>query len=76
MMPMVFVHDSYLGNRLSSYGFNLTVSVTIVSTAAMNTDAILIKYEVETSNKLNWRSHIQPHAHSPTLYRESNDLCQ
>lgn len=43
MMPMVFVPENFLGDRLSSYSLNFTVSVTIVSAAALKTDTILVR---------------------------------
>lgn len=43
MMPKVFVHESLLGDRLSSYGLNLTILVTVVSSATLNSD-IFIRY--------------------------------
>ena len=43
MMPMVFLPEEFLGDRLASYGLNFTVHVTIVSTATLRTDDILIR---------------------------------
>ena len=38
MNPMVYVSEAFLGDRLSSYGFNFTAQLTVVSTATMKTD--------------------------------------
>ena len=43
MMPMVILPEAFLGDRQSSYGFNFTALVTVVSTAALNRDDILVR---------------------------------
>ena len=45
MMPMVFVAQQFLGDRLGSYGLNFTAQVTVVSTAALKNNAI-IRYKI------------------------------
>ena len=43
MMPMVFVATPFLGDRRSSYGLNFTAQVTVVSTAELITDNIIVR---------------------------------
>lgn len=42
-MPMVYVAQPFLGNKLGSYGLNFTVQLAVVSAAALRTEGVIIR---------------------------------